>query len=133
VGCSEPRFVITNIQNRTPRFIYDTLYCARGRAEGFIKDHKTHLQSDRTSCHRFEANQFRLFLHSAAYVLLHALREVVLRGTGLSNVYFNTLQLRLLKVGARVEELATRIRFHFPTSYPLQNLMRTVVHNLDTA
>lgn len=132
-GDPNPRFVVTNIQNRTPRFIYEKLYCARGRAEGFIKDHKTFLHSDRTSCHRFLANQFRLFLHSAAYVLLHALREGGLRGTGASRIYFNTLQLRLLKIGARVEELATRIRFHFPTSYPFQHLLRTAVHNLDTA
>jgi hypothetical protein len=132
-GDPNSRFVVTNIQNRTPRFIYDKLYCARGKAEGFIKDHKTFLHSDRTSCHRFAANQFRLFLHSAAYVLLHTLRAVGLRGTGASNVYFNTLQLRFLKIGARVEELATRIRFHFPTSYPFQSLMRNLVHNLDTA
>ena len=65
--------------------------------------------------------------------MLHALRDVALRGTAASSVYFNTLQLRLLKIGARVEELATRIRFHFPTSYPFQHLLRTAVHNLDTA
>ena len=49
---------------------------ARGRMEGFIKNHKTYLHSDRTSCNRFEANQFRLFLHSAAYLLLHALKDI---------------------------------------------------------
>ena len=96
-------------------FLYEEIYCARGRSEGFIKNHKTYLQSDRTSCHRFSANQFRLFLHSAAYVLLH------------------TIQLRVLKIGARVREQATKVRFHFPTSYPLKDLMRTVVLNLDTS
>ena len=70
-GKANPRFVVTNIRNRTPEFLYEKVYCARGRSEGFIKNHKTYLQSDRTSCHRFSANQFRLFLHSAAYVLLH--------------------------------------------------------------
>ncbi len=55
------------------------IYCARGQAENEIKDHKRYLKSDRTSCHRFEANQFRLFLHSAAYVLLDTLRREVLR------------------------------------------------------
>jgi len=70
-GKPNPRFVVTNIGNRTDSFLYEKLYCARGRMEGFIKDHKTFLHSDRTSCHRFGANQFRLFLHSLAYVLLH--------------------------------------------------------------
>jgi hypothetical protein len=70
-GQANPRFVTTNIPDRTPKFLYEKVYCARGRAEGFIKNHKTFLHSDRTSCHRFAANQFRLFLHSAAYVLMH--------------------------------------------------------------
>ena len=60
-GKANPRFVVTNIRNRTPEFLYEEIYCARGRSEGFIKNHKTYLQSDRTSCHRFSANQFRLF------------------------------------------------------------------------
>ena len=63
-GKTNPRFVVTNIRNRTPKFLYEKVYCARGRMEGFIKNHKTFLHSDRTSCHRFPANQFRLFLHS---------------------------------------------------------------------
>ncbi len=67
-GKTNPRFVVTNIRNRTPKFLYEKVYCARGRMEGFIKNHKTFLHSDRTSCHRFPANQFRLFL----YVLVHA-------------------------------------------------------------
>ena len=100
--------------------------------EGFIKNHKTFLHSDRTSCHRFMANQFRLFLHSAAYVLLHALKDIGMQGTGWAQSNFDTIQLRLLKIGARVQEQTTKIRFHFPTSYPLKDLMRTIVHNLDT-
>ena len=79
-GKANPRFVVTNIRNRTPEFLYEKVYCARGRSEGFIKNHKTYLQSDRTSCHRFSANQFRLFLHSAAYVLLHTIQQIGMRG-----------------------------------------------------
>ena len=132
-GKANPRFVVTNIRDRTPAFLYETVYCARGRSEGFIKNHKTFLHSDRTSCHRFSANQFRLFLHSAAYVLLHTIQQLGLRGTQWTTSNFDTIQLRLLKIGARVREQATRIRFHFPTSYPLKDLMKTIVLNLDTA
>ena len=44
-----------------------------------IKEHKLYTKSDRTSCHRWEANQFRLFLHSGAYWLLHQLRQAAPR------------------------------------------------------
>ena len=111
----------------------EKVYCARGRMEGFIKNHKTFLHSDRTSCHRFPANQFRLFLHSAAYVLVHAIKHIGMQGTQWTTSNFDTIQLRVLKIGARVREQATRIRFHFPTSYPLKDLMKTIVLNLDTA
>ena len=113
-GKTNPRFVVTNIRNRTPKFLYEKVYCARGRMEGFIKNHKT-------------------FLHSAAYVLLHAIKHIGMQGTQWTTSNFDTIQLRVLKIGARVREQATRIRFHFPTSYPLKDLMKTIVLNLDTA
>ena len=133
LGKPNPRAVVTNLNSSSATFIYDRIYCARGRMEGFIKDHKTFLHSDRTSCHRFEANQFRLFLHSAAYVLLHTLRQQGLRGTTWAKAQFNTLQNRFLKIGARVIERATRIQFHFPTSYPLKHTLRTIVERFETA
>jgi hypothetical protein len=39
-----------------------------------VKAHKRHLASDRASCSKATANQFRLVLHTAAYWLLHTLR-----------------------------------------------------------
>ena len=132
-GQANPRFVTTNIQDRTPKYLYEKVYCARGRAEGFIKNHKTFLHSDRTSCHRFEANQFRLLLHSAAYVLIHALQHIGLKDTRWETANFDTIQLRLLKIGGRVRELATRIRFHLATSYPLQDVWRRILFNFDTS
>tara|TARA_B100001167_G_scaffold159791_1_gene107278 strand:+ start:118 stop:1458 length:1341 start_codon:yes stop_codon:yes gene_type:complete len=127
------RFVSTNLRSSQPSFIYGTIYCARGRMEGFIKNHKTFLHSDRTSCHRFEANQFRLLLHSAAYVLLHTLAEKGLPNTPWRHAYFDTIQKRLLKVGARVREVRTKIKFHFPTSFPLQEVYVRIVANLARA
>ncbi len=62
------RFVVTDREQARASVLYRQIYCSRGTAEGYIKDHKLYLKSDRTSCHRFEANQFRLLLHSAAYV-----------------------------------------------------------------
>ena len=88
-----------------------------------IKDHKVALKSDRTSCHRKEANQFRLFIHSAAYVLMHAFRSNLLRGSEFAAAQFDTIRLRLLKIGTRIEVGKTFIRFHFPASYPLQPVL----------
>jgi hypothetical protein len=127
------RFVVTNLQSSQPSFLYDTIYCARGRMEGFIKNHKTFLHSDRTSCHTFEANQFRLFLHSAAYILLYTLAEKGLQDPPWARAQFNTIQLRILKVGARVRELATRIKVHFPSSFPLKPLFQRILWNLAAA
>jgi Transposase DDE domain group 1 len=70
---SDSRFIVTNLKG-TPRWLYEEVYCARGQAENLIKAHKLHLASDRTSCSKAAANQFRLLVHTAAYWLLHTLR-----------------------------------------------------------
>jgi hypothetical protein len=126
------RFIVTNLHHGRKAYIYETIYCGRGQMENYIKDHKRFLHSDRLSCRKFEANQFRLFLHSAAYVLMHTLRTKGLRGTAWSRAQFDQIQLRILKVGARVEELKTKIRFHFPSSFPLQELYARVMANLSS-
>lgn len=117
-----PRCVVTNLASSRASCLYERVYCARGRMEGFIKNHKAVLRSDRTSCHRFEANQFRLILQSAAYVLLHVLATKTLAGTTWAQAQFDTLQKRLLKVGARICELATKVKVHWPTSFPLKEV-----------
>ena len=127
------RFVTTNLESSQPSFLYQKAYAGRGAMENYIKNHKTFLHSDRTSCHRFEANQFRLLLHSAAYMLLHAFQERLLLGTQLQQAYFNTVQQRLLNVAARVEERRTFIRFHLPTSFPLKEVYRLIDRRLHPA
>ncbi len=120
------RFILTDMENAKATALYQKVYCARGAAELNIKEHKLYLKSDRTSCHRFEANQFRLFLHSAAYVLLHALRTNILKHTQWAKASMETLRLRFLKIGAAVRELKTRICVDLPSSYPLkQELMQS--------
>ena len=59
------RFVVTSLPGRA-RLLYEKIYCTRGRVENMIKEHKLYTKSDRTSCHRWEADQFRLFLHTGA-------------------------------------------------------------------
>jgi Transposase DDE domain group 1 len=114
---SDTRFIVTNLQG-TPRWLYEAVYCARGQAENLIKAHKLHLASDRTSCSKATANQFRLLVHTAAYWLLHTLRELAPKASFWRNAQFDTLRLALIKVAGRVTELATRIKVALPSCYP---------------
>lgn len=112
------RFIITNLKHANYRFIYQTVYCGRGAMELMIKEHKNHLLSDRTSCSSFAANQFRVFIHSIAYILMQTFRQRHLVKTELARAQFDTIRLHLLKIGARVRKLSTRIKIHLPTAYP---------------
>lgn len=114
------RFIVTNLEHWNRRFIYQTVYCGRGKMELFIKEHKNHLFSDRTSCTSFEANQFRLFLHSMTYVLMHTFRQLYLKGTQYARAQFDTIRLKLIKIGARVRQLSTKVKIHLPSSFPLK-------------
>lgn len=114
------RFVVSNIPNVGDQALYEEHYCARGQAENFIKDHKRYTASDRTSCHKWQANQFRLFLHTAAYWFLHQLRERLAETSPLKRGTFETLRSQLIKVAVRVTELASRIKLSFPSGCPRQ-------------
>ena len=118
------RFVVTDLEHARTKVLYQKIYCARGQAENEIKDHKLYVQSDRTSCHRFEANQLRLLLHSAAYVLLETLRREVLKTTQWAFATMETIQLRLLKLGARVQEFGQRRKISLPSSCPVAPVVR---------
>ncbi len=124
------RFIVTNLEHERPSFLYETAYCGRGQMENFIKEHKIALKSGRTSCHSFIANCFRLMLHSAAYVIMHTFREKALQGTSLANAQFDTIRLKLLKIGAEVRELKTKLHFILPTSCPVKDIFATMVRNI---
>jgi hypothetical protein len=115
----------------TPQAVYG-LYCERGDApENRIKEFTVDLRADRLSCHRFVANQFRLVLHVAAYMLIQALQDLLV-GTEWSTAQAGTIQRALLKVAARVIERVRGVRVQLPTSYPLQRIWRLLVARLMT-
>ena len=116
------RYIATNNLEHRTKNLYEIGYCARGAAELRIKDHKTYLKSNRTSCTKFEANQMRLFLHSAAYVLIHTLQKKILTGTKYVNSTMQTIQLKILKTAAKVKELKTKIKIEFPRTCPVANV-----------
>jgi hypothetical protein len=115
-----PRFVVTSIGAGDPEDIY-RFYCRRGDPENRIKELKGDLKADRLSCHRFWANQFRLLLHVAAYVLMQTMRSM-LEGTELAHAQVCTLRLRLLKVGGRIRETVRRVWVQLPSAYPWASL-----------
>ena len=113
------RFVVTTRKDQ-PLTLYD-FYVDRGASELWIKDFKRACYGDRLSNHRFVANQFRLFLHAAAYWLLDTLRRWLL-AAGYQHLQLDTLRLRVLKIGGRVRELLTRVRLSLASSHPAEPL-----------
>ncbi|GAC1449076.1 MAG: IS1380 family transposase [Isosphaeraceae bacterium] len=114
---ANPRFLVTNVPGDAQE-LYDAVYCQRGAMENRIKEQQLDLFADRTSCHKFLANQFRLSLSSAAYVLVQALRRTALVGTELARAQVGTIRLKLFKIAARVITTARRVVFHLASSHP---------------
>jgi hypothetical protein len=109
------RFVVTNLRS-SPRYVYE-IYTDRGDAENRIKELKNDLAMDRTSCSRFLANQLRVLLTAAAYVLMQELR-LCARHTDCARAQVSTLRLRLLKLAAWVQVSVRRVVVHLPRSFP---------------
>jgi len=130
-GGSNPRAVVANLEGEAQP-LYDEVYCARGEMENRIKEQQLGLFADRTSCHAWWANQFRLLLASAAYVLLEAMRRIGLAGTELARAQVGTIRLKLLKIGAVVLRNTRRIRLLLSSSYPYAALFGQVATALSS-
>jgi hypothetical protein len=126
---SNPRFIVTSRQG-DPQQLYDDLYCARGEMENRIKEQQMGLFADRTSCHDFVANQFRLLLSSFAYILIEHLRTVGLKDTPLASAQVSTIRTKLLKIGALVKSSVRRLLLHLSAAFPLADLFGQIVRRL---
>jgi hypothetical protein len=122
------RFVITHLR-QTPQFVYEHVYCARGDIENRIKELHDGLQIGRTSCGRFWANQLRVLLTAAAYVLMQELRLRAAR-TGCARAQVTTLRERLLKLSVHIVVSVRRIVLHLPTSTPFLDAWRHIAFAL---
>jgi hypothetical protein len=127
------RYVVTNLEFGSAEWLYDGLYCGRGQAENLIKLHKTQLASDRTSCRSPLANQVRLILHTAAYWLLLTVRDAIPSPQPLATAEFTTLQMRLIKIAARVIETTKRVRIAFAAACPEADLFRGIARGFHPA
>jgi len=142
------RAIVTNRAGATvlPGAAYDG-YADRGESENRNKELKTGLLADRLSDHRYFANLFRLYLHTAAYNLLVHMRRAVAdpphepTGEAVPVEAFSgrqrrgwhnhrhqrdplgegqpcTWRTRLIKVAARVRETTRRVVVELSASWP---------------
>ena len=132
---ANPRFIVTSLSMRDfpARELYEDCYCARGEMENRIKEAQLDLFADRLSAATFRANQLRLWLASAAYVLMHTLRRVGLAGTALARSCANTIRLRLLKIGAVVTVSVRRVKLAMSEACPNQHEFIAAFHALGAA
>jgi len=114
---TDARFIVTNLTGRG-KHLYEKVYCQRGVAENLIKDMKLSTRSDKTACSRWQANQFRLFLHMGAYWLLHSLRMAAPKRSRWRGATFETIRNVFVKIAVRVEELKRSIKLAFACHLP---------------
>ena len=129
---ANPRFVVTNIpaEEQTAQTLYEDNYCARGEMENRIKEQQLYLFADRTSTATMRANQLRLWFSSIAYVLLHALRRLGLKGTVLETAQCQTMRLKLLKIGAQLKVTVRKIWLSLAEGYPYKEVFAEVYRKL---
>ena len=121
---ANPRFVITNFtpEEHAAQALYEQVYCARGNMENRIKEQKLDLFADRTSTGTLRANQLRLWLATAAYLLVNQVRRVGLAGTRLAQATCGTIRVQLFKIGAVVRVTARRVWVSLSQAFPWQDL-----------
>ena len=114
------------------RAICEDVYCQRGDSENRIKEQQLGLFADRTSCHAFLANSFRVLLAAAAYVLVEHIRRTALVGTELEKAEVGTIRLRLFRVAGLVVTSARRLVVRLSKSYVWRDLFARVARRLQT-
>lgn len=126
------RFLISNMEEE-PEWIYSKFYVQRAEdSENRIKELKLDIKSDRLSCHNFVANQFRLFLHQAAYYLMQEFKKIF-AGTKFEKSRITTLREKLIKIAVRVKYSVRRIYIQFANSCPVKQIIYDSIATLSTA
>ena len=130
-GKENPRFVVTSLTSEewTAQALYEEIYCARGDMENRIKEQFS-LFADRVSAETMRANQMRLYLSAAAYVLVSGLRRLGLKATELAQAQVSTIRTKLLKIGARIRVTVRKVWVSMASAYPWKGLYQQVWTNL---
>jgi len=126
---TDARFIVTNLDGRA-KHLYEKVYCQRGTAENLIKDMKLATRSDKTASSRWQANQFRLFLHMGAYWLLHSVRMAAPKKSRWRGATFETIRNVFVKIAVRVEDLKRSIKLAFPCHLPHADVLALITRRL---
>ena len=129
---SNPRFVVTSLAAKwfPAAVVYETVYCARGEMENRIKEQQMGLFADRTSTGTMRGNQLRLYFSSIAYILMHDLRRLALKGTELERAQCTTIRLKVLKIGAQIHVTIRRVWIRMAAGYPYKEVFQQAFDNL---
>jgi len=126
---ANPRCVITNL-DLAPQLLYDQFYVQRGSdSEHRIKEIKLGIHSDRLSCSSFIANQFRLLLSQAAYILMLRIRQAAV-GTEFAHAQVERLRSMLIKGAAKVSVSARRVLVEMASYAPFATAIRQILLRL---
>jgi len=117
------RYIVTNFKHNNSRFLYEELYCGRGQMELYIKELKTYLNADTMSCNKFTANQFRLFLHAAAYVVFLGIKQKLFSNTALQSASIQTIREKIILTAVHIRVLKTKIKIELPANHPYRDIL----------
>ncbi|MGO9021295.1 MAG: transposase [Syntrophobacteraceae bacterium] len=95
-----------------------TIRNCRAEIENRIKEGKNILTWDKTSCHRFAANQARLLIGCLAYNLLHMIRDAAFWGQSV-RPSMDSIIRRLVRAGVGVVYHAGKWYVHVASAFPL--------------
>jgi hypothetical protein len=135
---ANPRFVVTSLPSAADdplrgidaRALYEDEYCARGEMENRIKEQQLYLFADRCSAATLRANQQRLWFSAVAYVLMHALRRLGLKGTSLEKAQSQTIRAKLLKIGTHIRVTVRKVWVWLSRGCPYARVFAQVFRNL---
>ena len=95
-----------------------------------VKEQQLGLFADRTSTATMRGNQLRLYFSSMAYILMHDLRRLALKGTELERAQCTTIRLKVLKIGAQVHVTVRRVWIRMAAGYPYKEAFQQAFDNL---
>lgn len=119
------RFIVTNLDDGG-QYHYEKVYCDRGEMENRIKKQQLELFADRTICHDFVANQFRLLLASLAYIFMERFRTLLLNGTKFAEATYGCIRLYLVKIEAVIRRNTRKVYVALSNSCPNLELLRLI-------
>jgi hypothetical protein len=121
------RYIVTNYMGGRPKWLYEDKYCKRGQCENYIKELKA-LKCDRLSGQEFLTNQFRLLMHTFAYILIDGLKKLLPREH--STISVETVRTRLIKIAVVVKETVRQVRLHWSSHCPWESQFRMIAMRL---